>query len=363
MRLVSIEIEEFGKLQNCSFELDPGLNLFEGPNESGKSTLLAFLRFALYGFPRRVGPDGEERERRLSWQGHRAGGKLTLELAGEQYCISRRVTRQGASERESYSEQLRVTEVLTGKEVALGGVTPGEHFLGLPATLYDSTLYLQQSDAARVAAPDVGEAVGNVLFSGSTGTSADTAQEKLNLARRELQHRKGRGGRIIELEDALAEQQRMLSRAKEDAAQLADLRSRAQTCLAALNEKKAQHAQAMDAFEQAGIAQTLALFEQLHAAQRTLDQKKLEHESIVYRNASLKLPDEQTVTLLETAVRSRTSGLDAAARVKPELERLSAIHYNEDMIAANAVVAEKGGAEAVAKDFALAQKHRHRRRN
>ena len=66
MRILKIEIEEFGKLRDLVLEPCEGLTLIEGENESGKSTLLAFLRFALYGFPRRGGADGDERDKRLS---------------------------------------------------------------------------------------------------------------------------------------------------------------------------------------------------------------------------------------------------------------------------------------------------------
>ena len=41
MRFVKIEIEEFGKLNDALFLLGEGVNLFEGANESGKSTILA----------------------------------------------------------------------------------------------------------------------------------------------------------------------------------------------------------------------------------------------------------------------------------------------------------------------------------
>ena len=109
MRILRIEIEEFGKLANREFVLGEGINLFEGANESGKSTLLAFLRFAFYGFPRKGGADGEEREKRLSWKNHRVAGKLYLESEQGEFCIFRAVTRQGNATRESFSEQLCVT--------------------------------------------------------------------------------------------------------------------------------------------------------------------------------------------------------------------------------------------------------------
>lgn len=47
MRMKSIIIDSFGKLKGKSFDLTPGLNVFYGPNESGKSTTMEFIRCTL----------------------------------------------------------------------------------------------------------------------------------------------------------------------------------------------------------------------------------------------------------------------------------------------------------------------------
>lgn len=52
MRLTDIDIARFGFFENQKLEgLPGGLLLIEGANEAGKSTLLAFLRGCLFGFP------------------------------------------------------------------------------------------------------------------------------------------------------------------------------------------------------------------------------------------------------------------------------------------------------------------------
>ena len=47
MRIESIHINSFGKLRERDFRLVPGLNVFYGPNESGKSTAMEFIRSTL----------------------------------------------------------------------------------------------------------------------------------------------------------------------------------------------------------------------------------------------------------------------------------------------------------------------------
>ncbi|MFV0445835.1 MAG: AAA family ATPase [Planctomycetaceae bacterium] len=51
MRLRALQIENFGIHRNRRLELASGVQLLFGPNEAGKSTLLAVLRQLLFGFP------------------------------------------------------------------------------------------------------------------------------------------------------------------------------------------------------------------------------------------------------------------------------------------------------------------------
>ena len=51
MRIESFHIDGFGLFHDAHLELFPHLSVLCGANESGKSTLLAFLRFMFFGFP------------------------------------------------------------------------------------------------------------------------------------------------------------------------------------------------------------------------------------------------------------------------------------------------------------------------
>ena len=53
LRIESLHIDGFGVYHDAHLDLSPGLTVLCGPNESGKSTLLGFLRFMLFGFPGR----------------------------------------------------------------------------------------------------------------------------------------------------------------------------------------------------------------------------------------------------------------------------------------------------------------------
>ena len=50
MKIERLKVEGFGHFRQFELELKPGLNVLYGPNEAGKSTLLAFVRAVLFGF-------------------------------------------------------------------------------------------------------------------------------------------------------------------------------------------------------------------------------------------------------------------------------------------------------------------------
>ncbi|MBI4796823.1 MAG: AAA family ATPase, partial [Deltaproteobacteria bacterium] len=84
MRLSSLQVHRFGALQNRGWsDLRPGLNLFFGPNEAGKTTLMMFLRGMLFGFSKSSydSPDNAEPGGSLRVLDDR-GREWTLERSG-----------------------------------------------------------------------------------------------------------------------------------------------------------------------------------------------------------------------------------------------------------------------------------------
>ena len=135
MRILELNIIQFGKFSDRTLTLEEGFNVVEGKNESGKSTLQAFIKFIFYGLPRRnpnvlIG----ERERALSWLGQIAAGSIMLESEGKKYRIERS-GRTGA--RGAYSEKHRTIDLSSGAEVYENEI-PGEVFLGIDVSAYDS---------------------------------------------------------------------------------------------------------------------------------------------------------------------------------------------------------------------------------
>ena len=78
----AVEIQEmratFGKLQDQTLSLKPGLNCIYAPNESGKSTWSHFLRIMLYGLSTRERGDLADKNRFAPWSGAAMRGQLQV---------------------------------------------------------------------------------------------------------------------------------------------------------------------------------------------------------------------------------------------------------------------------------------------
>src|SRR5690606_16379959 len=120
-KIETIWVDGFGRFHDRSLRaFGPGLNVVYGPNEAGKSTLLAFVRTMLYGFPRR-----NRGHHYPPLRGGNHGGRLVLlDNDGGRYVLERTAGARGGEVRlrlpaGDYQEDGAVLQRL------LGGATQG----------------------------------------------------------------------------------------------------------------------------------------------------------------------------------------------------------------------------------------------
>ncbi len=89
MKISNIHIDGFGVWNDHGWsQLSPTLNVFHGPNETGKTTLMSFVRSILFGFERRTHPRRYEPLR-----GGNYGGTLDVLADGRKIRIERKAGR------------------------------------------------------------------------------------------------------------------------------------------------------------------------------------------------------------------------------------------------------------------------------
>jgi|GEM_PF-4791046 len=89
MRIEWLHVGAFGVLENLTIDsLSPGLNVFYGANESGKTTLKEFILWMLFGYPKRGRKDWEVRHTPPS--GRRIQGRLGMRMANGRILVVER---------------------------------------------------------------------------------------------------------------------------------------------------------------------------------------------------------------------------------------------------------------------------------
>ena len=201
MIIERIEIESFASHKGLVLELSHGVNLIEGTNESGKSSIADFIKFILYGVGAKAS-DGHlaERKRVMNFNDSHIAGAMRVRVGERTFRISRNTAVSGTV-RESVRTSISIIDEATGEDI-YDGREPGELLLGIPEDLFSASVYLSQR-ASRISGASVNEAISNILFSGDERMSAEKAQERIEQARIPLSHKHGKVGRIYDIREEL----------------------------------------------------------------------------------------------------------------------------------------------------------------
>ena len=219
----------FGKLEYRSLSFSKGLNIIEAPNESGKSTLLAFLRVMLYGFPPRERGALADKNRYAPWSLSPMRGTLALT------CQKGNITLQRDTARAN-SPMGRFSAVYTGSSETVDGLTAadcGETLLGVPCEVYERSAFIRQSSLTVDASTELERRIAALITTGEEGQSFSEASAAL---KKQLNARKyNKSGRIPALEAEISAQERAL----EELSQLTRSKRKAEEALASFDAEEA----------------------------------------------------------------------------------------------------------------------------
>ena len=172
-------------VRNRSIRFDGGMNVISGENESGKSTILSFVRYLLYGLSARGG-DVTDLDR--FGKDGAVGGSMTYEAdGGGRYRLERHTTDDGR-------DRAQVIDLHTGTVTA--DPEPGKRLFGVSEQVFSGTAFISQPGGITVSG--LGGAIENILTAADVTVSVKKAADRLNQARRSLSPKKGDGGEIAQ---------------------------------------------------------------------------------------------------------------------------------------------------------------------
>ncbi len=271
MVLQELFIQSFGGMRERSFRFDKGVNVLEGPNESGKTTLAAFIKYIFYG-PGQKG--SADRTRYLT--GTKSGGWLTfVSDEGVLWRIERVTIIDSDGAKESVRDNVRILDTRTNR--ILPEKNPGEYFFGVNESVFVNTAFVGQMNAVRPDGTSLSGAVENMLQSADENVDLKRAADRLNQARRELMPKNSPGGKIREKEEEKAKLEEALAAAKERA----EKRMEAEAALRNAAAKRQEMEDKKDGLESlAEAAEVISACKKLAAAEDTAAKLKSYHNAL-----------------------------------------------------------------------------------
>ena len=350
MKITQLNISEFGRLKNTQITLSDGINIIGGDNESGKSTVMLFIRFMFYGLPKKS-QKNNMRERSLSFESHRAAGSMLISKDGREYRIERTVT--GTTRP---NETLKIFDMQSG-ELIFG--EPWELFLGVAADVFESSCAVHQAKASGIDKASAGRALENILASADESIDVSSALDAIDKVRREYKLNRGEGGILYETGREIAELESKKARATEKQLEINRLSSNLAKLEEDLRAAVTDKETAEIALDIAKKAQILARFDALGQKQR--DKEALEDELIAlqqqfpYKNIA---PTAQTAADVENAAQSlRLARQKLEARKDEHQALIKKAGTNFPLSDKGGEIQAEGGAKAILAKANAAKKH------
>ena len=231
----------FGKLNNQTLTLQPGLNVIHAPNEWGKSTWCAFLANMLYGLETRVKTTKAaiaDKERYAPWSGSPMSGRIDLNWNGRDITIERWTkgrTPMGEFKAYETASGLPVTE--------LTATTCGEQLLGVERSVFLRAGFLRLADLPVTEDESLRRRLNALVTTGDESDSGDVLAQKLKELKNKIRY--NRSGLLPQAEAEREELEQKLTQLRSMQQQCQELQQRQET-LAAQISLLENHAQALE---------------------------------------------------------------------------------------------------------------------
>lgn len=260
----------FGRLDHETLELNPGLNILQAPNETGKSTWCAFLMSMLYGINSKERDRAgtlADKNRYLPWSGTAMSGRLDCLCGGTELTLTRETRRSNAPMGVFRGVYAGTNDDLTN----LTGLNCGETLLGVTREVFERSAFIRQAGLPISQDAGLERRIASLITSGEEDTSyseaADALKKQLN------RRRHNRTGQIPAAEAELEDLRRQLAEREERERRLAVAQREIETLSgqeAELAEQLRQRAQGAQLLRKARAEQTeqaaRSLREQLESA-------------------------------------------------------------------------------------------------
>ena len=174
----------FGCLNNNTLELQEGLNLIQAPNESGKSTWLAFLRSMLYGLSTRERGLLADKNRYAPWNGAAMSGRMELADGTQELVLVRDTVHGGVPMGRFYAAYAGTAVQVEG----MTGQNAGERLTGVPRAVFERSAFIRQNALPIDQDAELEKRIAALISSGDETTSYLETEKRLRTALNRRRH-------------------------------------------------------------------------------------------------------------------------------------------------------------------------------
>ena len=176
MRILSMTAT-FGKLENQTLTLEPGLNVISAPNEWGKTTWCAFIATMLYGLDTREKTTKTSlaaKEHYAPWSGASMAGRMDL------YWNDRYITIERWTKGRTPMGEFRAYETDSGLQIPeLTATNCGQTLLGVEKSVFMRAGFLRLADLPVTADESLRRRLNALVTTGDESGAADELAQKL----------------------------------------------------------------------------------------------------------------------------------------------------------------------------------------
>ena len=175
MKLISCTIENFGKLNNVTYDFSGECNTICEDNGWGKSTLASFIRVMFYGFKNESKKKlvDKERNRLMPWQKGVYGGEIVFETGGVVYSLRRTFGKK------QVDDEFLLVRKDTNVECDDFSCDIGEELFKIDAQSFERTVFIGQSDCVTATTDSINAKIGNLADNTDDINNFETAVGRL----------------------------------------------------------------------------------------------------------------------------------------------------------------------------------------
>ncbi len=195
MRILELHMKHFGKFEDERMYFEPGINIIYGGNETGKSTMHAFIRAMLFGIGNSRGKSGrpDEYQLRQPWEnGTYFAGSMRIEYHDKIYRIERNFYRN--------DRDVRLICETDGQELPADARQLQQLLDGMNEAVFVNTIFVSQAGAAtdEALAVRLREYMLNMQENADASVNVPQALADLRKQRRDLEQKRRKERELTE---------------------------------------------------------------------------------------------------------------------------------------------------------------------